>query len=671
MSTAKKKKSGKKNKKNRKITPKNKVQTKIKNEILPEEKTEKNISENIKEDVEKIKIEKENAEVEENTDENLNNKSEIKKYKDNTKEKTLENEKVTNKNLDKNESTNKDNLINETENKEKKELIKSELKSVIKTENRPEYVQEMIKNSQKRKKILICTIIIIILLILISTLVAILNLKNTNLINGIEIKDIEVSNISQEEAKKVIETAVDKELLAEINLNYGEEYKVTLKPEQIEFNYDIDSAIEEAYLVGRKGNIVENNYSIIFTTILGKNIDISYSYNGDLLNQFVEDINSKLPGVVVEPNYYIEDDKLIVNRGIDGLQVKKEELKNQIIQAIVSRNALEMQEGYEQTIEIPVENVKASTIDMSKIHAEIYSEPQDAYYELEPYKIYADIDGIDLAISTEEAQNIVLTEDKTEYIFDLKITKAEKTINELGTEAFPYLISSFSTKYDASNKNRSTNLKIAAEKINGKVLMPGEEFSFNKVVGKRTVEEGYRDAKIYADGGVVDGLAGGICQISSTLYNSVLLANLQITERRNHSFTTSYVAAGKDATVVWGTTDFRFINSRSYPIKIEATVNNGIAEFKIHGMQEEVEYEVKIIPVKTQSIPYTTTYEEDASLMPGQRIVKQSGHAGYKVTTYKELRQNGVLVSKEVISNDTYNPMRTIIRVAPGYEQSQ
>lgn len=639
MSAAKKKKSGKKNKSNKKITPKNNVQNEVKKDNLPEEK---NVSENVKEDNKKVKLQKTNTEIEIKE----NDKVEIKENTD-------------------------EELNSKTENNEKKELVKAAPKDVVKTEEKPEYVQEMIKNSKKRKRILACTIILIILLILVSTLIAILNLKNTNMMDGIKIKNIEVSNINQDEAKKLIETAMDKELLAEIDLNYGEDYKVTLKPEQIEFNYDIDSAIEEAYLIGRDGNIVENNYTIIFTSILGKDIDISYSYNGDLLNQFVEDINSKLPGVVVEPNYYIEDNKLIVNKGTDGLQVKKEDLKNQIIQAIVSRNALEMQEGYEQIIEIPVENVKASSIDMKKIHTEIYSEPQDAYYELDPYKIYADVDGIDLAVSPEEAQNMVLAEDKTEYTFDLKITEAEKTINELGTEAFPYLISSFSTKYDASNKNRSTNLKIAAEKINGKVLMPGEEFSFNKVVGKRTVEEGYRDAKIYADGGVVDGLAGGICQISSTLYNSVLLANLQITERRNHSFTTSYVAAGKDATVVWGTTDFRFINSRSYPIKIEASVNNGIAEFKIHGMQEEVEYDVKIIPVKTKSIPYTTTYEEDPKVMPGQQIVKQSGHAGYKVTTYKELRQNGVVVSKEVISNDTYNPMRTIIRVAPGHVPAQ
>lgn len=549
---------------------------------------------------------------------------------------------------------------------EKKDLVTAELKEILGTNEKPEYVQEMIKNKKRLKTIVITLIVTFLLVVVISTSFAIFNMNNSNIINGVLVKNVSLSSLSKEDALNKITETLNKELTAEINLSYGEDYSVTLKPEQIEFQYKIYDAVEDAFQVGRNGNILLDNYTIIYTTLFGKEIKLGYAYNGELLNQFVDDINSKLPGLVVEPTYYMEENQLFVNKGIDGIQVKKEDLKNQIIQAILERDASQMTDGYVQNLQIPIEDAKASKIDMQKIYSEIYCLPQDAYYETDPYKIYPDVDGIDLAISPEEAQKTVDQENKDEYSFELKITEAETTIDELGTEAFPYLISQFSTKYDASNRNRSTNLEIAAEKINGKVLMPGEEFSFNKIVGKRTVEAGYKDAAIYADGGVVDGLAGGICQISSTLYNSVLLANLQITERRNHSFTTSYAPAGRDATVVWGTTDFRFVNSRSYPIKIEATVKNGIAEFKIHGMQEETEYEVRILPVRTQSIPYATTYEEDPTIIPGQQVVKQAGHAGCKVTTYKELRLNGEVVSKEPISNDTYQPMRTIIRVAPG-----
>lgn len=667
MSAAKKKKSNKKNKGNKKVNK----QKNINNNSKEIQNTGKNKNENSKSKGEKLLSDDETKVVEsskENVAENNNQLDKIKNEKhDKKKNDNKSNEKVKESKENKVSKDKEDTKGKKDSTKdEKKDLIEVQSKDISKPDEKPEYVQEMIKKQKKKMYIFITIILLIIFAIMFSTLFAIFNLKNTNNIGGVSIKNINVSNLNKEDTKSRITDAIEKELIAEIELKYGEEYSITLMPKQIEFKYDIDEAVENAYLVGRKGSVVENNYSIIFTTIFGKNVNLSYMYNEELLNQFLDDINAKLPGVVVDPTYYIEDNQLIINKGIDGIQIKKEELKEQIIQAIIDRNANKMADGFKQEIEIPIENVSASKIDIDKIYSEVHTEPQDAYYTTEPYQIYADVDGIDLAITVEEAKETIALEDKEEYIFDLKITEAEKKVDDLGTEAFPYLISSFSTKYDASNRNRSTNLELAATKINGKVLMPGEEFSFNKIVGRRTVEEGYKDAKIYADGGVVDGLAGGICQISSTLYNAVLLANLNVTERRNHTYTTSYVVAGRDATVVWGTTDFRFVNSRSYPIKIEATVSNGIAEFKIHGMQEEKEYEVKILPVTTQSIPYTTTYQEDATLLPGQQVVQQSGHAGYKVTTYKELRLNGEVVSKEVISNDTYSPMRTIIRVGSG-----
>ena len=651
MSAAKKKNKAKKNKSNQNANDKKVTSQVVKNEIKNEVKDEDEALSTLIDSSEKIENIKEKIDEPPKEDEI---KEETKEVKEEIKTDEIKIE------------DNKEEESSKTEKEEKKDLIKSENKEITKKDDKPEYVLEMIKKTKQRTYMLFFIIIIILILICLSTFFAIFNLDNTNIMEGINIKDVNISNLSKEEAKQVITDATNKELLPEISFVYGEDYKVTLKPEQIEFNYDIEAAVDFAYKIGREGNIVENNYSIILAKLFGKDVDIAFSYNVDLLNQFVDDMNSKIPGVVVEPTYYIEENKLIVTKGTDGIRVKTSELKEEIIGAIISRSASGINEGYYQEIKIPVENVKASEIDMAKIHSEIYCDPQDAYYELEPYKVYPDKDGIDLAITPQEAQNLVDSENKTEYTFDLKITGAQKTIDDLGTEAFPYLISQFTTKYDASNRNRSTNLKIAAEKINGKVLMPGEEFSFNKIVGKRTVEEGYKDAKIYSDGAVVDGLAGGICQISSTLYNAVLLANLEITERRNHSFTTSYVPAGKDATVVWGTTDFRFFNSRTYPIKIEASVNNGIAEFKIHGMQEETEYDVKILPVTTQYIPYATVYEEDPTVVPGQQIRRQAGHQGYKVTTYKELKLNGEVVSKEAISSDTYQPMRAIIRVAPG-----
>ena len=542
-----------------------------------------------------------------------------------------------------------------------KELVKVEADEP-EDEEKPEYVKEMLEKSRRRMYIFISSVGIFLIAIIFSTVFAIMDSGSTTITKGIKIKNIEVSGLSKEDAKSTVEEALKKELTPEIKIKYEDKYETSFNSEQIEFEYDIDKAIEDAYQIGKKGNIVENNYSILISSIFGKNINIENTYNEALLNTFIDEIQANIPGVVIEPAYYREEDELFVSKGIDGLSIDKDLLKNQIIDDLTSRNIIEMKDdSYKQSIELQVFDTKAEHIDMAKIYEEIHTEPKDAYYELEPYALYPDVDGVDLAMSVDEAQKEVDSEDKDEYKFKLVITKADKTINDLGLEAFPYEISEFSTKYDASNVNRSTNLKIAAGKINGIVLMPGEEFSYNKVVGKRTVEEGYKDAKIYADGGVVDGLAGGICQISSTLYNAVLLANLEVTERYNHTYTTSYLPAGRDATVVWGAKDFKFVNNRSYPIKIEASVGNGIAEFKFHGIAEETEYEIKILPVVTSSIPFSIAYEDDPTLPAGVEHLKQGGHAGCRVTTYKEVRLNGTTISKDIITTDTYSPMKKII----------
>lgn len=628
--------------------------------------SKKNKSEKLKTETTKKEPKSENANVEEVKKETKSETAKIEKVKKEIKsEKTKVDESK--------KQTNNEKIKEKTsEKKTKNEEAKAETTELVVTkpkDEKPEYVQEMLRKKKIKTIIFVLVVVLAILTFAFSTVFALSNLNSVKITKGISIKNVDVSNLSMEEAKEKLNSTLEKILIPDLNLKYNDEYNITLTAEQIDFKYNVDETLNEAYSIGRSGNIFLNNYNLLFTTLLGKNLKISYTYNEELLNNFIDDVNSKLPGIVVEPSYYIEENKLIVEPGKDGIEIVKEKLKKNILEAIELRTLEDVsQENYIQTIEIPTQNVKASSIDMDKVYSEIHTEPQDAYFELEPYKIYPDVDGIDLEISLDDAKKEISSERKEEYEFNLKITKAQKTIDDLGTEAFPYLISSFSTRYDASNTNRSTNLRIAAEKINGKVLMPGEIFSYNKTVGKRTVEEGYKDAKIYADGGVVDGLAGGICQISSTLYNAVLLANLEIVERRNHSYTTSYVAAGRDATVVWGAIDFQFKNTRNYPIKIEASVKNGVAEFKIHGMQEQEEYEISIIPQTTASIPYATTQIPDPTLAPGQQVVSQAGHLGYKVTTYIVKKLNGVEVSRELLSNDTYQPMKAIIRVGTPVE---
>ena len=620
-----------------------------KDDTLQENSTLKSDSE----DNQEIKTKDEASE--ETKKSNLSKKEKQKNKKTKSANKTKENNEKDN---DTEEKTEKTNTSSNENNKKDKAIMKVEKPEA------PTLLEQAEQLKKRNISLVIGAFVLLIVILIFSVVFALMNVTKSVIISGVSVGDIDVSNLSISDAKSRIIEATNIELNTPITLK-SKDYETTLNSNQIEFTYDIAKATESAYSYGRNGNIFQNNYAILGSTIFGKNIELEYSYNEETLKQIIDDIESKIPGLVTEASFYREGNELVIVPGTDGISVNKNKLKEEIINTIITANAKDLRENNKKLeVEIPLEKAKAKPIDIDNIYTSVYTEPKDAYYESEPFKLYAEVEGVDFAISKDEAKNI-MKDKKEEYRIPLTITPASKTIQDIGLEAFPYLISEFSTKYDASNINRSKNLAIAAGKIDGLVLMPGDEFSFNQVVGKRTIEEGYRDAKIYQNGQVVDGLAGGICQISSTLYNAAVKANLEITERRNHSFTTSYIRAGQDATVVYGVADLKFKNTRTYPIKISASVNSGIAEFKINGIKEEIEYDISLSPVTTGTIPFGTKQIPDPSLAPGQQVVEQRGASGLRVTTYKDTKLDGKLVSREVFTTDTYSPMQNIIRVGP------
>ena len=162
---------------------------------------------------------------------------------------------------------------------------------------------------------------------------------------------------------------------------------------------------------------------------------------------------------------------------------------------------------------------------------------------------------------------------------------ADNTTANTATEGeeFSDVLGSKTTYYNTSVKGRSTNIRLAAEAIDGTVLQPGETFSLNGVVGRRTAAKGYQTAIIFQNGKQVEGLGGGVCQVSSTVYGAVLYADLQVTERSSHQFQVSYTPVSQDAAVYYGSQDFQFVNDTDNPIKIAASASNGSLTVTIYG----------------------------------------------------------------------------------------
>lgn len=510
------------------------------------------------------------------------------------------------------------------------------------------------KNTHK----IVVVIVILFLLLFFSCIFALTNSISEKIISGVKINEINVSNLTIDDAYEKLKEELSKQKSKNITVKQAD-YETTISLEQLEVDYNIINAINEAYKIGRNKNIIISNYQILKTNLFHTKIKEDININEEELNKIIDDIASKMPGIAIESSYYIEGENLIISNGKKGIQVKKEEFKNKIIEAINNQiNGKEI-----ETIEIPIEEKEPEKINIEKIREEIYQDPQDAYYEENPFKLYKEVEGIDLKITIEEA-NKILEEEKEEYVIPLTITKPKITINDLkNINFFPEQISKYTTMYDESNQNRTTNIKLASEKINGSILMPGETFSYNKTVGERTIKAGYKEASIYMNGKVVDGIGGGICQVSSTLYNAALEANLEIVSRRNHYFITSYVSASRDATVSYGTIDLKFKNTRNYPIKINCTSQNGICQISIYGIKEETEYEVVIEDEITDIIPYTTKYIETKELNKGEENEIQKGVNGYKSEAYKILKLNGQVVSKTLLSKDSYNPLQRIVEI--------
>ncbi|MDR2670693.1 MAG: VanW family protein, partial [Oscillospiraceae bacterium] len=226
-------------------------------------------------------------------------------------------------------------------------------------------------------------------------------------------------------------------------------------------------------------------------------------------------------------------------------------------------------------------------------------------------------------------------------------------------------LATFTTYLNAGNTPRVTNIRLAASMINGSILMPGDECSYNKTVGQRTTDRGFKQAGAYVQGKLVDEVGGGICQMSTTLYIAAVRANLKIVERTNHSMTVDYVPVGHDATVNWGTLDLRFQNDRDYPIKILAEQSGSSVKVTVMGTKVD-DHTVSLDQKFLSTRPFTSQTMINPDLAPGARKVTVTGHTGYTVETYRVIQDaSGQEISRTLEAKSVYNKVDQVIEVGP------
>lgn len=515
-----------------------------------------------------------------------------------------------------------------------------------------QHINTMNKKNFTYKKIIIFVILLVFFLFF-SIIFSLININNKCIFNNIYINNIDVSGLTKDQAITKLSEIINNKNTQNITIkNYNFDESI-VEYSNFNINYDINKCVDEAYNITRTNNIFYNNYVILNLFFNKKNINIEYTYNNNYLENWINSLNENLENKLIQSSYYLENNNLIITQGISGYLIDKNNFINDFEKLITNFSNLDL------TINLNLFYNEPNKININKIYDEIHKEVKNAYYEKNPLKIYSETIGI--SFDKSYAQNLINSNNQTEYIVPLEITYPNITTKNLDIDIFQDKLSSYKTSYNINDIDRSTNLEIASNKINETILSPGDTFSYNTVVGARSIEAGYKEAKIYSNGKVIDGIGGGICQISSTLYNAVVLANLEVLERYNHQFLTSYVPAGRDATVVYGSKDFKFKNSRSYPIKIKTKVTNGIVTCDIYGLKEETEYNIDFdVQIISTTLP-KTLYENDSSLKKGTELIKQNGSNGEIVDVYKLKKSNGTIVSKELLYHDSYKALEKII----------
>lgn len=247
------------------------------------------------------------------------------------------------------------------------------------------------------------------------------------------------------------------------------------------------------------------------------------------------------------------------------------------------------------------------------------------------------------------------------------VEESDPAVTAEDLETIQDVLGTFSTDFSSSGAARSTNLTVGAEKINGHLLMPGETLSGYECLQPFTTENGYKTAAAYENGQVVDSIGGGVCQIATTLYNASLLAELEITQRQNHSMIVTYVKPSQDAAIAGTYKDIKVTNPYDTPIYVEGYTEGRTLTFTIYGKEtrpdnREIRYESETLSVIDPGAPREVL---NASLAPGARQQVQSAHRGLRSRLWKVVTVDGVETERTIVSTDSYNASPAIVQVGP------
>ncbi|SHH05696.1 Vancomycin resistance protein YoaR, contains peptidoglycan-binding and VanW domains [Anaerosphaera aminiphila DSM 21120] len=308
---------------------------------------------------------------------------------------------------------------------------------------------------------------------------------------------------------------------------------------------------------------------------------------------------------------------------------------------------------------------------INNLVTQAYIEPQNAtmtYSKEHGFALSEEKQG--QYVDSDKLRELVNANIRSEEEIELPIINSNPEVLASDFGGIDGLLVEFSTDYARSNKNRKENIALGASFFNNLLIKPSEEVSFNDTVGDISSESGFKEAGVIVNGEFDNGIGGGICQVSTTLYNALIKSDLEVTERYNHSRPISYVPLGTDAAVVHGYKDLKFINNTDHNLYIKAHADESELTFQIFGNKADRDYEVEIIPKLVSTAQPKVINQYSTELEEGESQVKKAGSKGYHYVTYKEIVKDGSVVKSEKISSSNYIAQDRVVLIGEGKPKS-
>ncbi len=441
---------------------------------------------------------------------------------------------------------------------------------------------------------------------------------NEHILPNTTVNDIDVSGMTLEEAAVTLKADAEaRRNASEFTISFeNNNYTVNVRDALI---LDYEAAAKKAFQEGHSG-FFSRGLARIKSHITGNHINNPpITENSEELHHTLE-ASGLLDAITAAKNTYkIEHEKLLVTVGA-AWRPDEDNLRKELTRAVQTKD-------YDPMISCP--SISDDMANLERIHQEIYTEPQNATLDRNNnYAVTEAVAGIDFDIDNAKKILSDLKEGETAKI-DLIYTQPEITAQNLRDRLFVDNLSSYTTKV-SGHSNRLTNVQLAAKKCNGKILLSGDEFSFNGAVGEQTAQRGFKPAGATLNGKPVQAYGGGICQVSSTLFAAALFANLEIVERWEHDYVSSYISAGMDAAVAWNELDFRIANNSIYPIMIDVIYSDGYLTVTIRGTKTDdsvVKIHTETLDSSTPDTLKVTTYRDVYN--QNQQFTEEIAHSAY------------------------------------------